>query len=68
VGHRQPVTLAEIAVDEFESRAEEAGRHHKHIGEGIDESNIYLSQQPYQPTVHQPIAVGSTIPLFFCHR
>ena len=56
-------TLAEKAVDKLESGSEKTGRYNKHVCEDVDESDIYSPQQAYQPTVHQPVTICSTIPL-----
>ena len=61
-------TLTEEVVDELESWAKETGRHYKHVCEYVDESDIYYPQETYQPTVHQPVTIGCTIPLLIRHR
>ena len=32
----------------------------------VDESDIYSSQQAYQPTVHQTVTIGGAVPLLIC--
>jgi len=60
-------TLTEEAVDELKASTEETGGDYKNVGEDVDAPHIYPPQYPYQPTVHQPIAIGGTVPLLLCH-
>ena len=64
---RFPLALAEVAVDELKAWTEKTRRYDKDIGKDVDEPNVHLPQYPYQPTVHQTVAIGRTVPLFLCH-
>ena len=60
-------SLPEETVDKLEAWAKQTGWHHKDIGEDIEEPDIYPPQHSYQPTVHQPVTIGRTSPLFLSH-
>ena len=68
---RAPFGIAESVAEEvvgvLKARLRERGRHGKDVGQRIDHPDVDQSQQPDEPTVHQPVAIRRSFPLLLRH-
>ena len=68
---RAPLRIAESVAEEvvgvLKARLRERGGHGKDIGQHVDHPDVDQSQQPDEPTVHQPVAIRRSFPLLLSH-